>query len=35
MDSIKLESGNERVELTSEGLKVYNGGNIRVKLGKL
>jgi hypothetical protein len=35
MDSVKLETGNERVELTSSGLKIYNSGNLRVKIGNL
>ena len=35
MDSIKLESGNDRVELTSEGMEIYAGNVLRVKIGKL
>ena len=35
MDSIQLETGSERVELTSSGLKIYNSNVLRVKIGDL
>ena len=35
MDSIKLGSGTNRVELTSGGMKIYNSNILRVKIGDL
>ena len=35
MDSIKLETGNQRVELSATGMKIYNSGVLRVKIGDL
>lgn len=35
MDSIKLESGDNRVELSSSGMKIYNDDTLRVKIGDL
>jgi len=35
MDSIKLETGSNRVELTGNGMKIYSGNVLRVKIGDL
>ena len=35
MDSIKLETGSNRVELSANGMEVYASGNLRVKIGNL
>ena len=35
MDSIKLQTGNQRVELSASGLKIYNSNVLRVKIGDL
>ena len=35
MDSIKLQTGNQRVELSATGLKIYNSNVLRVKIGDL
>ena len=35
MDSIKLETGSNRVELTGNGMKIFSGNVVRVKIGDL
>jgi hypothetical protein len=35
MDSLKLETGTNRVEVTATGMKVYASNVLRVKIGQL
>ena len=35
MDTIKLETGSNRVELTGNGMKIFSGNVVRVKIGAL
>ena len=35
MDTIKLETGSNRVELTGNGMKIFSGNVLRVKIGDL